>query len=194
MIAKPGPQEIVETVRESESPGTAMPDKAPITGLVSEVLTFSDSSPLKAAEMDLRQLMVALADLQEKARFEKDKAHKEMRTFLSELLEVVDDFHRIFAHLESRGDAMEKQTKILAGNFRTVKRRLDRALEGVGVQIIEVKLGSQADPEKHQIVETLPAPGRPEGSILEVERPGYVWGQEPLRFPEVKTVKNTGSE
>jgi len=184
----------VETLRKSKSPGTTIPDKAPITGLAEEVLTFSDNSPLKAAEMDLRHFLVTIADLNEKVRFGKDKARKEMRNFLLELIEVVDDFHRIFAHLESRGDAVEKQTKILAGNFRTVKRRLDRALEGVGAGPIEVELGSQAHPEKHQIIKTLPSPGRPEGSILEVERLGYSWGEEILRFPQVITVKNTGVE
>ncbi len=181
----------MEIMGKSNPPGTAIPHNAPRQGSAQEVLTFSDSSPLKVAEMDLRQLMVAIAGLKEEARSEQDQARKEMKNLLLDLLEVADDFHRIFAHLESRGHAVEKQTKILAGNFRTVKRRLDRALEGVGVLPVEVELGSQAHPEKHRIVETLPAPGRPEGSILEVERPGYVWGQETLRIPEVKTVKNT---
>jgi len=149
-----------------------------------------DGNPIQALEKDMVSLIQsharAVAELEE----ERQRCHQEKKRFLLEILEVMDAFDRLFENLKQRADTLDPQTKLMAGNFRAVRRLLSLTLERADVSPLEVTVGSPAIPEKHQIMETRPAPGLEEGVILEVIRAGYLWDGEILRYPWVAVVKN----
>jgi len=148
-------------------------------------------NPLQIVEDDLVNLMRANAELADRLEKERDQAAKEMKKLLLSLLPVLDGFDALFRNLKEREETLEQQTKLLAGNFRAVRRKLSLALERVGVVPMEVPLGIQADPFLHDIAETKSAPGVPDGAILEVIQTGYYWHDEILRLPLVVTAKNS---
>jgi molecular chaperone GrpE (heat shock protein) len=146
--------------------------------------------PLQDIVHGVQELIKGLADSREELAGLEKRTRGETKGVLLDLLEVADGFDRIFANLESRADSLVQQTKILAGNFRAVRRKLTLVMEKAGVVPIEVEMGTAAHPHLHQIVDTRPSPTGEEGTIVAVEQTGYYWGQEVLRYPEVVTVKH----
>lgn len=149
-----------------------------------------DENPLQVLEADLVRLIQAHARAVTELEEERRRCLQEKKEFLLEILEVMDAFDRLFENLKQRADTLDPQTKLVAGNFRAVRRLVSLTLERAGVSPLEVTVGSPALPEQHQIMETRPDSGMEGGVILEVIRAGYLWHGEILRYPWVAVVKN----
>jgi len=72
------------------------------------------------------------------------------------------------------------------------RRELLGVLEGQGVTV-ESPLGQPFDPQRHQALAHEPAPGFPEGTVVEVYRKGYSYRDRLLRPALVKVAKGTGA-
>lgn len=87
---------------------------------------------------------------------------------IRKVLAIADDFDL----------AVENQPPELAGNawvdgVAAIDRKLRALLESEGVSPIEAPAGTRFDPREHEAIATVPAPGRPEGEIVDVVRRGY---------------------
>jgi molecular chaperone GrpE len=99
---------------------------------------------------------------------------------LRELLPVIDDLERALAAEAGtdRADAYRRGVEL-------IHRQLLELLRRRGVRPIEA-VGARFDPRVHQAVAYEPAPGRPEGEIVEEYRRGYLLGDRLLRPAVVK--------
>lgn len=148
-----------------------------------------EADPLADLEGDFRHLMRELAE----AHFALSEARKQneetQRQFLLEALDVLDAFDRVFRHIHEKEDQVTKQMKIWISNFRTVRRMLEKMLTEHSVVPI-LNLDGGFDPVWHRAVETVNDPSRPDGSIIEQVRCGYLWKETILRKAELVIVRN----
>lgn len=150
---------------------------------------LGDTPPLEVLERDVRYLMNALAE----ARLDAEEARRaqgdEYDAHLRGLLEVLDAFDRVFLAIHRKQDQVDRQMKIWIGNFRSVKRLLEAALEDQGIQPMQDMTGS-FDPRWHKAVDAAVDPSKPDGTILEVVRRGFVRNGALFRKAEVVVVNN----
>jgi molecular chaperone GrpE (heat shock protein) len=147
-----------------------------------------------ALEQDARKLMRELGE----ARFaveERDRAHRQhTQTLLLAVLEATDAFDRVLASVKSKPDAITPQMGIWLSNFRTARVLLDRALVDRELVRIVPSLGDSFDPYWHSLSGTSEEPGQPEGAIVEVATPGWVWQGALLRKAAVVVVHHGESQ
>jgi len=98
---------------------------------------------------------------------------------LDQLLPVLDDLGRA---LQAAPPELTNQPWV-QGIF-LVARRLMSALEQLGVRQVGLP-GEQFDPRWHEALTTQAQPGVPEGTILQVTRPGYALGERVIRPAQV---------
>jgi len=98
---------------------------------------------------------------------------------LNQLLPVLDDFERA---LEATPPDLGKHPWV-QGLF-LVARRLTTLLDQLGVQQIGT-CGEQFDPRQHEAISMEASADVPEGSIVQVVRPGYVLGERIIRPAQV---------
>lgn len=108
------------------------------------------------------------------------------RSFLAELLEVVDNLDRALAAAASGADA----TALLEG-VELVRRQMLSKLESFGVTRVEA-LGQPFDPTRHEAVTLTPAASPDQdGRIVGVIAPGYQIGDDLLRPATVAVAQYT---
>ena len=117
------------------------------------------------------------------------ESKKEMCGMLLSLLEVSDAFDHVFANIEAKNTGIDEQTKIWIGNFKSVRRLLEKVLKESGVTAIEA-LNGRAIPGFHHVIETRQVKGLEDDMIIEEKQKGYLRFGEVLRKSEVITVKN----
>ncbi len=121
----------------------------------------------------------------------KEKETKEYsKKLLLDLLEVIDAFDRVFQNIEFRNQDMDKNTKIWMGNFKSIKRLVEKILKNSAVTAIESS-NRKAVPGFHTIIETRQMDGFEDDSIIEEVERGYLWHEEVLRKSKVIAVKNS---
>lgn len=140
-------------------------------------------------EGDVRRLLRELAESRRRLAEESQRGLKSKKTLLLEMLAVLDAFDRVFDNVEKRPAEVTPQTKIWLGNFRAVRRLLEKCVTEQGA-VRMTHLDSGFDPQWHIVAETMMDPSRANGDILEEVRPGYFLGEEVLRKAEVTVVNN----
>lgn len=100
------------------------------------------------------------------------------RDIVRGLLPVMDNLERAVEALGPQGEA------IVAG-VEMVRGQLAGVLAGQGVQEIPADADAQFDPNLHEAIAQVPAPGRAAGSILEVVEKGYTHAELVLRPTKV---------
>jgi molecular chaperone GrpE (heat shock protein) len=143
----------------------------------------------KAIRADIEGLIIEVAGLKAGLLEQKEESRRKARDLLLGMLEVLDAFDRLFANIAPREEQADKQTRIWLGNFRTVRRLLEKKLAAEGVHPIEAPEG-KAIPGLHTITETDVNLDLDDDTILEVIQKGYLWQGEVLRKAQVRTVKN----
>src|SRR5512139_269332 len=144
---------------------------------------------LAALETDVRRLVREAAEARALARESERQRTEDTRALLLAVIEASDAFDRVFAAVQQREDKVTPQMKVWLGNFRTVRRLLDRLLSERGVTRI-APAADGFDPRWHAAVETTEDPGRPDGTIADELQPGYAWLGEALRKTQVRVVRN----
>lgn len=137
---------------------------------------------------DVEDLLNKLAKAEHDLQMENEAHEKEMRKILLGIINVMDSFNRVFASVDQKPDLVTKQMKKWLGNFRTIKKLLKQLLQKKGVSRIE-NLDEGFDPVWHTAVEVVEDETKPEGAIVEEEKPGYVWNNLVLRKSAVVVVK-----
>jgi molecular chaperone GrpE (heat shock protein) len=141
-----------------------------------------------AVEESVRALMRDLA----RARFAHTERSREWtaaeRQWVLRLVDVVDAFDRVLRNVESKPDRINDQMRIWIGNFKAVRRLVERQLADVDATRMPDE--TMFDPERHTAVETVDDESRPHGEITEVIRPGYQRSGEIVRKAEVRVIRN----
>ena len=140
-------------------------------------------------EADLRALMREAATARAERTEDQRRHRDELRKVLLGLVQVLDAFARVAAAIDQKPDQVTPQMKIWLGNFRSVRRLVDKIVEEHGVARID-NLAAGFDPVWHTVAEVVADPAREDGAIVREVQPGYTWGAEVLRKSEVVTVRN----
>jgi molecular chaperone GrpE (heat shock protein) len=143
---------------------------------------------LAEAQGQARKLIRELAQARHEQRESTRAREAERHEALLKLIEVADAFERVFKSVAERPEQVTGQTKVWVGNFRAVKRLLERLIEERGARRYDA--GSLFDPHRHRVIETVADPTRGDGEILEQLRAGYEVDGEVLRKAELRVVKN----
>lgn len=147
------------------------------------------ASPVEAVSADFGRLLREIAELKLAAAEAKREEEKRLEKLLLEILDAIDGFERVFRAVQAKEGEVTKQMKIWLGNFRTIRRLLDNILDEQGVTPI-VNVDQGFDPQWHKAAETVADPSRPDGTIAEEIRKGYLRGKNILRKSEVVVVRN----
>jgi molecular chaperone GrpE len=146
-------------------------------------------TPWQAVKEDMAALVREVGMLKLELDRARDKAGRDQKGLLLDLLEVLDAFERVFDNIEPREAQADPQARIWVGNFRGVRKVLEGHLRKHGVARIESP-DRTAVPGLHTVVETKENLDLADGTILEELKRGYLWRGEVLRKAEVVTVKN----
>lgn len=118
---------------------------------------------------------------------EAEREHtREMRRTLLAFLDVLDAFDRFVGAAQAAGQG-SGQSPIDEGWLSSavaVRRQLERALEGVGVQFMAC-VGQHFDPERHEALGQEEVPGHEAGTVLREEVRGCEWQGQVLRSARV---------
>jgi molecular chaperone GrpE len=140
---------------------------------------------------DMRQALVRhQADFANfRKRAEKDSREASQRAtarVVEQLIPVIDSFeHALAAHREDEYESYRK-------GFELIYKQLLDNLARLGVERMEPE-GQPFDPHLHQAVERTETNDRPDGTILEVYQPGYVYHGRVLRAAMVRVAVHAAS-
>jgi molecular chaperone GrpE len=143
-----------------------------------------------AAELDdLKQtLLRRQADFDNyRKRIEKERAEDSRRTtarLIEELIPIIDGFeHALAAHGAKEYENYRK-------GFELIYRQLLDNVSKLGAERIE-PVGKQFDPHQHQAMDRLETTDHPDGTIVQVFQPGYLFHGRTLRPAMVRVAVNT---
>ncbi len=145
-----------------------------------------DPDPSKAEEY-WDKLLRLKADFENiKKRLEKDKSDAikfANERLLVEILPIVDNFDRAMASL-SEGHDPEKVKE----GLRLAQNELHEVLEEHGVEVIK-SVGTEFNPELHEAVGVVEAPGAQDGIVVEEIQRGYILNGRLLRPSRVRIAR-----
>ncbi len=117
--------------------------------------------------------------LESKGRLERRfaiQAESERRGVLRDLLPVLDNLDLALAHLTDESQDAQN----LRQGVELTRQSFLKMLAGHGVRAID-PLGEEFDPEIHEAVGSVAVPGRPPGTVVNVEQKGYLVDDDLLR-------------
>jgi molecular chaperone GrpE len=150
-----------------------------------------ESEELAKLTADLNQLRETLmrrqADFENyKKRIEKERTEDSRRAtarVVEGLIPVIDGFeHALAAHREAEYESYRK-------GFEIIYKQLLDNLARLGVERVE-PLGKHFDPHSHQAMDRTETADEPDGTILQVYQPGYVYHGRVLRPAMVRVAVN----
>jgi molecular chaperone GrpE len=151
----------------------------------------ADVGKLAADLEDLRQtLLRRQADFDNyRKRIEKERAEDAKRTtarVIEGLIPVIDGFeHALAAHREAEYENYRK-------GFELIYKQLLDHVKRLGVERIE-PVGKPFDPHLHQAMDRTETTEHPDGTILQVFQPGYVFHGRVLRPAMVRVAVHPGA-
>src|ERR1700739_245417 len=166
---------------KTSSPKNSEPDPNPDAKAASEDVGREDAEVKKVAA-DLEELRQTLlrhqadfANYRKRAEKENKEAFQRATARVIEgLIPVIDGFeHALAAHREAEYESYRK-------GFELIYKQLIDNLARLGVERIE-PLGKPFDPHLHQAMDRAETAAHPDGTILDVYQPGYVYHGRVLR-------------
>jgi molecular chaperone GrpE len=107
--------------------------------------------------------------------------------FARDMLTIADNFGRALAACPANlREAADPQVKAVIDGVDATERQLLSTLERYGVKAIDTADG-RFDPNLHQAIAEVPAPGKPKGTIVDIVQTGFMIGDRLLR-PAMVTV------
>jgi len=101
--------------------------------------------------------------------------------FAREMLAIADNFSRALAACpKSAREAADPQIKGVIDGVEASERQLLSTLERQGIKPVDTSNG-KFDPNLHQAIAEVPAPGKPKGAIVHVVQTGFMIGERLLR-------------
>jgi molecular chaperone GrpE len=162
-----------EVVQEEEEPLAVVADEAE--------LQLSEAQQKAEEYLDLlRRTQADFVNYRRRMNQEQAEARTTAQlALLNQLLPVLDDFERA---LDATPEDLARHPWV-QGLF-LVARRLTALLDQLGVEQIG-EPGEQFDPRRHEALSLEARADAPEGTILQVARPGYVLGERVIRPAQV---------
>lgn len=175
-----------EEVRAAEGGGTATAaEEAPAPEAPS-----ADDVSRDLADARERHLRLAAEFDNYRKRVEREKAESWNRAqaqLVERLLDGVDDLQRV-AHYNPENATAEQ----LLEGAQLVERKLMRALEGAGLEVVEAE-GERFDPNVHEALTTVPAESAEEDDqVADVFQKGYRFKGQLLRPARVRVKRYEG--
>lgn len=156
---------------------------------VAPELTAEERLQAKVADLEDR-LLRAAADFDNARKRIMRQADDEIRAgndrLLAELLDVMDNFERAFAHLDEKADAAS-----LRKGMDLIYNQLGALLKKYEVTPIEA-LGRKFDPVWHEAMMQVASEEHPEGIVAMEMARGYRQGERVLRHSKVGVSKGKG--
>jgi molecular chaperone GrpE len=171
-----------------DGPDTPVDEAHGVTGVDVQPLPALDREQVEALRRerdDLRdQLLRKRAEFENyRKRVERDREQSATDATAAVLKDVIPTIDNLDRALEATG----AESTVRQG-VELTRREFLGLLERQGVKI-EDPLGQPFDPQRHQALSHEVAPGRPEGTIVEVFRKGYSFKDRLLRPALVKVAK-----
>jgi molecular chaperone GrpE len=190
-----------EGASESPHPASAMGGVTPRGGGTADIAEFesaaaetgwagdrgslapggSDDAETRAAEYldQLQRLKAEFDNYRKRTAKEREVWFVQAQAELAEgLLPVLDDLRRAREH-EAAGEVAESE------GWRLILKRFEDTLGKLGLETQEAEPGREFDPEQHDAVMAEPSADVPEGAILRVLEPGYLFRGRLLRRSRV---------
>ncbi len=151
----------------------------------------ADAKRLAGELEDMRQTLVRhqadFANFRKRAEKENREAgQRATARVIEQLIPVIDGFeHALAAHREPQYEGYRK-------GFELIYKQLLDNLARLGVERIEPQ-GKEFDPHLHQAVERKETTDHPDGAVLEVYQPGYLYHGRVLRPAMVRVAVHTHS-
>jgi molecular chaperone GrpE len=108
---------------------------------------------------------------------------------IRKVLTIADDFDRA---IDARPPDFDGNA--WADGIAAIDRKLQGLLDSEGVNRIDASPGRTFDPREHDAIANVPAPGRPDGEIVEEVRRGYRLRDRVLRPALVAVAAGSGSK
>jgi molecular chaperone GrpE len=155
-----------------------------------EMLTQELAGLRAEAEAHKDRALRALAEV-ENVRKRLERERDDARTysvtrFARDMLTVADNLNRALAAVPPEARAKDDSVKAILDGVEATGRELSAALARHGVKPIEAE-GQRFDPNLHQAIAEVPAPGAQPGTVVNVVQAGYLIGDRLLR-PAMVTV------
>ena len=155
----------------------------------------SDPTPANTSdEISVEKIQTELAEQKEKfirlysefenfrrrtAKEKLDLIQSANEQLIKTLLPVIDDFDRAG---KSFGDKNEKELE----GFFLIHSKFKKVLDQAGVKMMDIKAGSEFNPDLHEAITQIPAPDASlKGKIVDVIEPGYLLTDKVIRFAKV---------
>lgn len=159
-----------------------------VEALTKEVLHWKDMALRTAAEMENLRKRCQI-DMQNTAKY----ANKD---FAKDVLPVVDNLENAMKHTRvEMGKSDQALPPFVSGLFQGIEmthKLLLNALEKHNVRKME-GLGHVFDPEKHQVIQQVEDPSKPNGTIIEQIQTGYEIDGRVLREAMVIVTKDSAN-
>lgn len=173
--AEPTEEQLAQGINTDES-------RAGLEGLGDEVSEDGDSKlQHELAQMNDKYLRLAAEFENYKRRTNRERIELLQtagKDIITSLLEVLDDADRAGQSLGSSDDPemMKQGVNLVFGKLRST-------LQARGLKPMEA-LGAEFDPELHDAITEIPAPGK-EGKVVDVVTPGYFLNDKIIRHAKV---------
>jgi len=155
----------------------------------------SDPTPVNTSdESSVEKIQTELAEQKEKfirlysefenfrrrtAKEKLDLIQSANEQLIKTLLPVIDDFDRAEKSFRDKND------KELEGFF-LIHSKFKKVLDQAGVKMMDIKAGSEFNPDLHEAITQIPAPDASlKGKIVDVIEPGYLLTDKVIRFAKV---------
>lgn len=164
-----------ETAPETPAPGAEAADEPPPPETLETTLAESQRE-VQDLKDRLQRLAADFSNYQKRMqrRLEGEK-REAVRSFLRDLLPVIDNFERALASADEGGDP-----EAFRQGVRMVHAQLLAALAQHGVEPIDAA-GRRFDPEHHEAVAHVPSEEHPSGHVIDEVQRGYRHGDRTLR-------------
>lgn len=168
-------------------------------------LAYREAQRVQESVLPLLETMSVSRDL---SNIELPKLEQPERSFLEKLFGVqtiqtnkLEEWQmRTWAMLEkvviegeqSRKQGMERVEQMLASlmaGYRMGLKRIERALEQQGLEVIEA-MGTTFDPERMEVLEAVDGSGRTASEVLAEVRRGYLWRGRVFRYAQVRVARS----
>jgi len=184
-------------MKRTEKPDDTRPDETedglPLEGADGDLAGDDEFAVLVRERNEFReQWERARADYQNlSARLPRqvdEGVRRELEPRLSELLAVLD-----YLVMALASPAVSNDAKAIVFGVDMVKKLLVDTLTNLGVEPIDVAVGTPLDPARHSAIATRNVPAAADspadGTIVSVEKRGYTWKGRPLRHAQVTVAR-----
>jgi len=154
---------------------------------------------LRAEVAELKdRLLRALAEAENtRRRAERDRldaSQYAMTRFARDMLTIADSFGRALAACPPKLlEVADPQLRAVIEGVDATERQLLSTLERYGVRPIDTSNG-KFDPNLHQAIAEIAAPGKPKGTIVDVVQAGFMIGDRLLRPAMVTVARGEAAE